>query len=130
MSLSRWLNTASRFVRLYVPMKNPLVKLQQVVTFIMKVYVPFWFNVKKDKYCINGPRHLFWFIQNTRYLPKNLLAEVDKNIQTNGYFAHSENILLPMLANENKQHRKKAVAKILRTRQNQPVNAVRKFLVQ
>ena len=34
-----------------------------------------------------------------------------------------------MLANENKQHRKKAVEKILRIRQNQPVNAVRKFLV-
>ena len=71
---------------------------------------------------------LFWFIQNTHYLRKNLLAEVNKNIKTNGYFAHSENILLSMLADENQQHRKKAVEKILKIRQNQPLCIVRKFL--
>ena len=47
-------------------------------------------------------------LQQVVTFPKNLLAEVNKNIQTNGYFARSENILFSMLADENKQHSKRA----------------------
>ena len=131
MTLSRWLNTASRFLRLYVSTEKPSSNLKTVVTYIMKVYVPLWFKMKKEKYCIDGPKHLFWFIKATRFLSPKLLKEVNENIFTNGYFAHSENILLAMLADENQEYRKKAVNKILEIRKNKPSTnkQLRKFVV-
>ena len=117
MSLSRWINTSSRFLRLYVSTKNPSAKLRKIVTYIMKVYGLFWFKIKKENFCLDEPKHLFWFMKAMRYLPHNLLKEVNKNIQINGYFAHSENILPAMLADEKVENRTKAVDKILQMRQ-------------
>ena len=84
----------------------------------MTVYVPLWFKIKKEKYCIDGAKHLFWFITATRFLNTKLLEGVNDNIQTNGYFSHSEYVLFAMLADENQEYRKKAVEKILLVRQN------------
>ena len=47
MSLSSWLNTASRFLRLYITEPKPNKKLRTIVTLIIKVYVPLWFQIKK-----------------------------------------------------------------------------------
>ena len=45
------------------------------------------------------------------------MKEVDKTIQINGYFAHSENILLAMLADEQQKFRERAVKIILGLRE-------------
>ena len=67
LSLSRWLNTASRFLRQYISTISPTVNLNEVVTYIMKVYVPLWFTIKKEKSRIDGPKHLHWFMKATRF---------------------------------------------------------------
>lgn len=118
MSLSRWLNTASRFLRLWVSTPNPSSKLKTVVYYIMKVYLPIWFEIKKYNYCTDGPKHMCLLIKLTRYLPEELKKIVDKTIQNYGFFLHPENILLSMLVDERKDIRKIAVNKILSLRES------------
>ena len=43
---SRWVTTANRKLRLYVVTEDPTKNLRDLVSFIMTVYVPMWFNIK------------------------------------------------------------------------------------
>src|SRR6218665_1499814 len=89
----------------------------------MKVYGPVWFNVvvfntdygsseplktlvmlccyvKIQYSCAEGSKHLWRMIKFSRYLLPYLRAIVDKVIQRNRYYGHSENIPLCMLSDE------------------------------
>ena len=96
---SRWLTTANRLLRLYVATDDPSKNLVELVTYVMTVYAPLWFHIKTRSACTEGSRH-FWRLQFSRYLKAELKAIVDPVIARNGYFCHSENILLAMLADE------------------------------
>ncbi|OXU32187.1 hypothetical protein TSAR_007981 [Trichomalopsis sarcophagae] len=129
MSLVRWLTTAAR-LRLWVSQERSNNKLKITVTYIMKVYVSTWFRIKNFNYCIDGPENLLHMIQQSRYMPPTLRTLFDETIQNNSYFAHPENILLAMLADERKSIRQKAYDKIVEVRENHPVsrNGIRKFI--
>lgn len=131
MSLSRWLTTASRFLRLWVSEKTPNAKLKTVVTYIMKVYVSSWFRIKKYKYCVDGPKHLVHMLQKSRYLPPPLKSLFENTIQNNAYFAHPENILLAMMADDRQSIRKEAYDRVIEIRKKSSdrnfQESVRKF---
>lgn len=93
---SRWLTKASRLLRLYVATILPSTNLKILANFIMKVYVPMYFNVKFYNSVIYGSALLYKFIQSTQFLPLNLREVVNKTISNNAFFAHPENILLTM----------------------------------
>lgn len=97
---SRWLTTAARILRLYMSVKAPSSPLETLAVYVMKVYVPVWFDVKCRPRCIDGSRHLFQLIQRSRYLPRESREAVDAVIQRNGFFGHPENVLLAMLFDE------------------------------
>ena len=61
---------------------------------------------------LDGPLHLFNMVRRSRYLRPELLEVVDKVIKRNAYFAHPENILLAMLADENLLIRELALRRI------------------
>jgi hypothetical protein len=128
-SHARWLTTACRILRLYVATRHPTKELNILVTFIMKVYVPSWFNIKVYNRCINGPQHIYNIIKLSRYLPITYRKIVDKVIQNNGYFCQSENILLAMLGDTSREVRDLAVKKIGDIRNKPTHDAVRKFKV-
>src|SRR6218665_3895856 len=68
----------------------------------------------------------------SRYLPPDLRAIVDKVIQRNGYYGHSENILLCMLSDERPHIRELAFRRILGARMEIASNStttVRQFRV-
>jgi hypothetical protein len=113
---SRWLTTASRILRLYVAEKTPSANLVTIVTYIVRVYTPMWFEIKTKPSCSDGARHVWKLISYSRYLEGDLKAVVDKVIQRNAYFAHSENLLLSMLSNEREFIRKVAYRRILAAR--------------
>lgn len=79
----------------------------------MRVYIPFWFKVKTQPLLKDGARHFNNFIKFTRYLPPNYRTIVDKVISRNAYFAHHENILLSMVADDNIEVRELAINKIM-----------------
>lgn len=44
---ARWLTCANRILRLYVSTSNPSAELKIIVTYLLKVYVPQWFSIRK-----------------------------------------------------------------------------------
>ena len=47
MSHSRWLSTANRVLRLYISEETPSKELIRIVIYIIHVYVPVWFAIKR-----------------------------------------------------------------------------------
>lgn len=98
------------------PLNHASKKLVDIVTYIMKVYVPTYFNIKFDKSCTRGSIHFFNLIKYSNYLtPK--YREVMLNVcRNNFYFAHPENILLAMIFDDDVNTRKMAYEIILKCR--------------
>lgn len=105
MSHSRWLTTANRILRLYVATVEPSQNLRTLATFIMNVYGPMWFSIKKSSSCFDGPNHVMDMTQRSRYLDDSLKKIVDPVIQRFAFYAHPENLLLSMLVDDNKVQR-------------------------
>ena len=59
-----------------------------------------WFEIKANPYVASGVKHIFIAIS----LVKQQSEEVQKNVvpvvQRNAYFAHPDNVLIAMLADE------------------------------
>lgn len=128
MSHSRWLTTANHILRVYIGTLKPTKNLKEIVLFIIKVYAPTWFSIKKQNSCTKGAEILWKFIQNSRYLRPQYRSIIDKVVQRNGFFAHHENILLSMLVDSRSEVRHKAFLKICHIRQA-PSVGIRKFVV-
>ena len=113
---SRWLTKASRILRLYVTTSKPSSNLQTLATYIIKVYVPMYFQIKYYSSVVYGSALFAKFIKYSRYLCPQLRRVIDAVIQNNCYFAHPENILLSMLYDNRKAIRDLAIRKILHYR--------------
>ena len=114
LSHSRSLTAANRLLRLYVSTTNPSDNLITVVTYIVKVYAPMWFEIKINPSCKNGTNHLWQTIRKSRYLSDELKAVIDPVIQRNAYFGHPENILLCMITDNRKHIRELGMRRVLR----------------
>ena len=113
---SRWLTKAARLLRLYVTTENPDKNLGILVEFIIKCYVPMYFNIKYYSSVVYGSVLFFKFMSWSRFLEPGLRKIVNKVITDNSYYVHSENILLSMLFDDSKENRDCAIRKILRHR--------------
>lgn len=115
---ARWLTKVCRILRVYVATNNPSENLQILVKYIMKVYVPMYFNIKYYNSVVYGSVLLGKFIQWTQYLSDHLRDIINRVIQNNSYFAHCENVLLSMLFDDRQGIRRYALEKILHIRDN------------
>lgn len=127
MAHSRWLTTANRILRLYVSTAEPSSDLKLLVEFVIKVYVPSWFQIKKIPGVTYGARHLHEMIKKSSFLPEQYKSIVHKVIQRNSYFAHSENILLAMLADERRYIRELSLRRILKARKSNSKGQIRHY---
>ena len=106
---SRWLTTASRILRYYVSVRAPSVALKRISFYIVHIYVPIWFCIKKNELIHHGAKHFLKLVS----LCNSLLTADEKSVvfpvlKQNAYYAHSENILVSMLSEENLEIRMKA----------------------
>lgn len=115
---ARWLTKASRILRLYIATENPSRKLNILATYIMRVYVPMYFNIKYKSSAVYGSVHFSKFIIYSQYLPKDLLPLIQNVFKNNSYFAHPENIILSMLFDERPNVRRLGCEKILNARES------------
>lgn len=117
MNHSRWITTASRVCRLFAATKFPSETLVIITSYIVNVYAPTWFKIKKNELAINGPENLFFLIEKSELI-KNVRARsiVQKCIRRNSFFAHSENVLLAQLSSKKKSERIDAVRKVMKAR--------------
>lgn len=128
---SRWLTTANRLLRLYVASDHPSPELTDLVTYVLKVYAPVWFNIKAFWWCTEGSRHVWKMVKYSRYLKPELREVVDEVIQRNAYFVHAENLLLAMVTDSRDHIRKLACRRILAARKENAAKSktVRQFRV-
>lgn len=113
---ARWLTTANRILRLYISTVAPSETLKILVQYIMKVYIPVWFQIKCNPSADQGAKHLHQLILKSQFLPEKYRTIVNKVIQNNSYFAHSENLLLAMIYDTNDVIRKLGISRIIKAR--------------
>ena len=118
MNHSRWLTMANRIASKYVSTTRPSKTLQKLAHAVVEYYAPSWFQIKTHPNCTDGPKNILRMVHFSKKLDKDLQKVVEKTMQRNGYFAHPEAILLTMLADDDKETRKRAVATILAIRQS------------
>lgn len=126
MGHSRWLTTANRVLRLYVGTHGPSNNLKMIVDYIMKVYAPVWFSIKKESCAQNGAHHVFKLIKYSRDLCDDILLIIDPVIQRNSFFAHPENLLLAMIFDNRRPIRELGLRRIIEARRVKS-NSVRVF---
>ena len=126
-SHARWLTTANRILRLYVSTVHPSDQLLKLVKFIMQVYIPSWFQIKRCNSIINGPKNMHSMILRCQGQEEDVKNIIKPVIQRNAYFLHSENILLCMVHDEDNTMKELGWRKILKSRQNKQRIAVRSF---
>lgn len=127
---SRWLTSGSRICLLYASTEKPSETLKILTSYVVNVYAPTWFQIKKNELAIDGPKNLFFLISKIKLI-QNVKAQaiVKKCIQRNAFFANSENVLLAQLVSKNKVERYIAVHKILKIRKMPVTKGVRRFKV-
>ena len=124
----RWGTLANRMMRKYVSTKRPSKKFQEIIRGIILFWAPSWFQIKCHPKCTDGPKNLFKMVEWSRKLNQNSQEILQKTMQKNGFFAHSEAVLLAMLADSEKEIRVQAVNTILAIRsgassQSQPATS-------
>jgi hypothetical protein len=66
MNHARWLTLASRILRLYISSPSPSPELLHLVKYVMLVYGPVWFAVKRHHGCHQGSKILFLLANYSR----------------------------------------------------------------
>ena len=114
---ARWLTTAARDIRLYMSTARPTMAFKEIICLLVNLYVPNYFNIKQHSHCQNGAKNLFNIIELARELSVGSQQTVERVLQDNSYWAHPENIVIGMLADENEVIRRKAVLYIRAARE-------------
>ena len=78
--------------------------------------------------CFDGARNFFFVVTSSRQLPDESDRQCVETVLTrNCYFAHSENVLLAALTDDNIEIRRNAVQRIIAARRSTELDKVRKF---
>ena len=123
---SRWLTMALRLCRLFISDRDSRdldieeeQKLENVVQYVIKVYLPMWFKIKTRENFLYGPENLLYFLKLSQTISVNteIQRAIKKSLENNSYWARSDKVILSMLCNENIELRRQAVDLIVRIRQ-------------
>ena len=114
---SRWLTLEYRILRFYVSQEKPIFNLSTLAEFLIKVYFPGWFEIKFNNKITDGPKSYLNILTQVMGFLKKIIQDIAVAVwQQNACFAHHENILLAMLADNDHNVRLLAVNKILSIR--------------
>ena len=115
----RWFTLACRLPRFYVSQANPTKNLSFIVEFVLKVYFPSWFDIKKNNKLTHGSINLYNIIIRINNFPDLRIRQICYNVlNNNSFFAHGENILVAMLGDIDETVRRKAMKILLKRREN------------
>ena len=117
---SRWLTLAIRLLQLYTRTEKPTEGLQTVVKFIMNVYGPCWFLIKKKNKFTNGPSILFHQMELIKTQTQQVQEIVQPVVQRNAFMAEPGIMLCAMMESYSPETRKKAVDIVLKLRTKPP----------
>ena len=119
---ARWGTLALRVLIHYTRSTNPPDQLVEMVKFIVQVYSVTLFNTSYKSKFTSGAPLLFEMMNLIKTQSEEVQQIAKPVVQNNAYFAHPENVLAAMLADEDEEVRRDAVNKILALRKmkNEP----------
>ena len=107
---SRWTNTQSRTLRLYMSTDNPSFALSRLCSFIVYVYGPVFLAAIHFHGAEEGSRILLQEVKAVRlHCLEMELDIIQPVIKTNGFFGHGENVLISLLCSSAMEDREYAV---------------------
>ena len=119
---ARWLNLANRLCRLWCSHHTldeaTTDNLKQLVQFVVAVYAPMWFRIKRDKKWFHGPGHILKQLELVRQLEEGIKNKVMEHVKNTAWDGHPELLLQAMLVSDDYQVRDFAVTKIVQIRAN------------
>lgn len=117
---SRWVTTAETFIEFWQSehgLQGELLKrLELVVTFIVSVYCPMWFNIKVNHSWLMGPRHILTELSLVKLQSQEVQDIVEATLRRSAWNSHSESVLQTMICSDKEDERKFAVATIIKIR--------------
>jgi hypothetical protein len=126
---SRWITTATRILYLYTRTEQPSEVLKLLTTYIVKVYGPVWFMVRRVNNFLKGPEIFFDIIQEVKEIQKSfegveprITEIVFEVLERNSFCCLGENFLASLLFSSDAGHREAAVEKILEIRKQSTIN--------
>ena len=122
MHQARWVTLASNEGRLYAQTENPTQNLTNGVKYVLNVYAPSIFEIKKHPHISQGTVHLYNIIKRGRDL---LFHKEDKgewntfkaSILHNCWMAHVEMLIIALIHDDRKAKRSKGIRLIREARQ-------------
>ena len=120
---SRWLTLAIRLLILYTRTENPSQGLITLVTYIMQVYAPMWFILKKASSFTDAPFALFTWMKLVERQPESVQLVVKPVVQHNAWPAEPGYMLCAMLSSQDSSARIKAVD-IIKTLRKKPAKQI------
>ena len=93
------------------------MELVHIVKYLVHHYVPTWFAIRQNSVCTEGSKNVFRSIELLRGLPREIQDTIRPVISRNGYWAHPEQLLLAMVADEDRESRTEAIRHIRAARQ-------------
>ena len=117
---SRWLTFAETMCYLWMSdhgLEEDLYnRLELIVTFVVSVYFPMWFNIKVKHSWLEGPRHVLTQLSLIQLQSCEVQDIVIPYARSSAWFSHSEAVLQTMLCSNQREDRVFAVEKILEIR--------------
>lgn len=114
---ARWLMLGNRIMRLYISTKNPSDTLKRMVYIVINFYLPCWLFAKINPKMEEGSVVFHHIVkQSEACLDKEEKKVVQKKLDNNSYWAHSEQVLLAMLKDSDATVRARAVTLIQEAR--------------
>ena len=117
---SRWLTTGQALLMLWTRnhgLEGEILKnFELIIDFVIKNYFKLYFDIKVNNSILEGPNHILTALRLLRNQPEEVQEIVKDTIIRGSYHAHSENVLLTLLASKIQSERQFAIGKILKIR--------------
>jgi len=120
MSMAKWVTTASRVCRLHVATCQSNIDLFSLTHFVVTNCGPRSFKIKFQLSSIHESKHLLEQVKIQSLLPSSIKKVTWPIVQRCAYWAHQENVLLAMLADDDAENRKPAIGVIKKNCESSP----------
>ncbi|KAG0727262.1 hypothetical protein GWK47_035023 [Chionoecetes opilio] len=120
MSTDRLLTTAQSLVYMWTRKHGltgkELNTLEILVKYCLHVYFKLYYDIKVRHRLEDGPKHIPTQLRVMRSQPKKVQTAVTFYVRTGAWFAHSECVVLSLMASQSEDDRRFAVTQILKLR--------------
>ena len=106
---ARWLTTAEALLMLWTRKHGlegeDLTRFESIINFVVNIYFRLYFDIKVKNSLVHGPHHILTALRLLRSQPEEVRNIVMPYVCSGAYHAHSESIILTLLASESEDDR-------------------------